>query len=138
MSDLIPLAELLAEIDREIKRVPACAATLQRARSIALTIPTIDAEPEVVESEWVNIKPCTNDAVEYADFIAYLARTEMGMASWECKNCGSIDMGAPTRKPCHCRGCGATMRNGDFDKSEMNIGARMDAPERAGKDGRDG
>jgi hypothetical protein len=47
MSDLIPLAELLAEIDREIKRVPACAATLQRARSIALTIPTIDAEPVV-------------------------------------------------------------------------------------------
>lgn len=87
-------------------------------------------EPEVVESEWVNIKPCPNDAVEYADFIAYLARTEMNIVSLECKNCGSIDMGAPTRKPCHCRGCGALMRNGDFDKSEMNSGARMDAPER--------
>lgn len=43
MADLISLTELLAEIDREIKRVPACAATLQRARSIALTIPTVDA-----------------------------------------------------------------------------------------------
>ena len=47
MADLIPLAELLAEIDREIKRVPACTATLQRARSIAMTIPTVDAEPVV-------------------------------------------------------------------------------------------
>ena len=47
MDDLIPLAELLAEIDREIKRVPACTATLQRARSIAMTIPTIDAAPVV-------------------------------------------------------------------------------------------
>lgn len=47
MADLIPLAELLAEIDREIKRVPACTATLQRARSIAMTIPTIDAAPVV-------------------------------------------------------------------------------------------
>ena len=47
MADLIPLAELLAEIDREIKRVPACTATLQRARSIAMTIPTVEAEPVV-------------------------------------------------------------------------------------------
>jgi hypothetical protein len=83
-------------------------------------------EPEVVQSEWINIEPCTNDAVEYADFIAYLARTEMNIVSLECKNCGSIDMGAPTRKPCHCRGCGALMRNGDFDKSETNGGERKE------------
>jgi hypothetical protein len=83
-------------------------------------------EPEVVQSEWINIEPCTNDAVEYADFIAYLARTQMHIEWWECKNCGSIDMGAPTRKPCHCRGCGALMRNGDFDKSKPNDGERKE------------
>lgn len=44
MNDLIELSELLSELDREIKRVPACAATLQRARSIALTIPSVPAE----------------------------------------------------------------------------------------------
>ena len=52
MADLIPLAELLAEIDREIKRVPACTATLQRARSIAMTIPTVEAAP-VVHARWM-------------------------------------------------------------------------------------
>lgn len=79
-------------------------------------IDRLAGEPEVVRSEWVNIQPCTKDAVEYADFIAYLARTEMSMASWECKECGSIDMGAPNCKPDHCRGCGATMTNGDCDE----------------------
>jgi len=93
----------------------------------------VSQEPEVVESEWVNIKPCTNDAVEYADYVTFLARTQMHIEWWECKNCGGFDQGASTRKPRHCRCCGALMRNGDFDKSEMNIGARMDAPERVGE-----
>lgn len=92
---------------------------------MALTaLDRLTQEPEVVESEWVNIKPCTNDAVEYADFIAYLARTQMHIEWWECKNCGGFDQGASTRKPRHCRYCGALMRNGDFDKSETNGGER--------------
>jgi hypothetical protein len=95
-------------------------------RAALAIIDRLSQEPEVVQSEWINIEPCTNDAVEYADFIAYLARTEMNIVSWECKNCGSIDMGAPTRKPCHCRGCGALMRNGDFDKSKPNDGKRKE------------
>ncbi len=61
MSDLIPLAELLAEIDREIKRVPACAATLQRARSIALTIPTVDAAPVVRCKDCIFANPVPKD-----------------------------------------------------------------------------
>lgn len=87
MSDLIPLAELLAEIDREIKRVPACAATLQRARSIALTIPTVDAEP-VVNAEWI-----LHQEIGF------------GEADKECSACGTMSLISSHR----CHRCGARM-----------------------------
>ena len=98
MSDLIPLAELLAEIDREIKRVPACAATLQRARSIALTIPTIDAEP-VVHARWMQ-----DDTLKDLYF---------------CSKCLTRDH----RKPKHkfCPDCGARM---DADRVDANGDAK--------------
>jgi len=109
MADLIPLAELLAEIDREIKRVPACAATLQRARSIALTIPTVDAAP-VVHARWV---------VNTDDFTP----------KKRCSNCGynrPIKVGENIKQEpeTYCNACGARMD--------------ADAPERAGKEREDG
>ena len=91
MSDLIPLAELLAEIDREIKRVPACAATLQRARSIALTIPTIDAAPVVRCRECrYMVGAFTNNKIECAKGYKH-----MGLDSF-C-SCGAR-MDAPERE----------------------------------------
>lgn len=106
MADLIPLAELLAEIDREIKRVPACTATLQRARSIAMTIPTIDAAP-VVHAEWI--------------FRIYDVDGEWHTAR-VCSNCEQNRV-AGIGLAMYCPNCGARMD--------------ADAPERAGKDGRD-
>ena len=93
MADLIPLAELLAEIDREIKRVPACTATLQRARSIAMTIPSVDAAP-VVHARWMQ-----DDTLKDLYF---------------CSKCLTRDH----RKPKHkfCPDCGARM---DADAPEM-------------------
>lgn len=49
-------------------------------RKLLSVIDRLSQEPEVVQSEWINIQPCTNDVVEYADFIAYLARTEQAGA----------------------------------------------------------
>jgi rubrerythrin len=94
MADLIPLAELLAEIDREIKRVPACAATLQRARSIALTIPTVDAAL-VVHAKWV-------------------ANTDDFTPKKRCTNCGynkpmKAGEGIEQEPEAFCPACGAMM-----------------------------
>ena len=92
MSDLIPLAELLSEIDREIKRVPACAATLQRARSIALTIPTVEAEP-VVHAYWEG---------RY--------EVNMNLGDWRlCTACGWDEWGKPEKGSPFCPNCGARM-----------------------------
>lgn len=100
MADLIPLAELLAEIDREIKRVPACTATLQRARSIAMTIPTVEAEP-VVHARWMH------DPHDISTFYAGNCsncgcapkRRTMSFKPWNyCPNCGArMDTDAPER-----------------------------------------
>ena len=111
MADLIQLAELLAEIDREIKRVPACAATLQRARSIAMTIPTVEAEPVV------RCKNCRNSSRIASDISGRMRHCWSGRG----RNNGD----------------GFSRVNGDGYCDE---GERMDAdaPERAGKEREDG
>ena len=99
MSDLIPLAELLAEIDREIKRVPACAATLQRARSIALTIPTIDAAP-VVHAYWRRKEYNIDGEITFGTACSECgAGTFSGLyAAKYCYKCGArMDADAPER-----------------------------------------
>lgn len=91
MSDLIPLAELLAEIDREIKRVPACAATLQRARSIALTIPIVDAAP-VVHARWEHSG--SDGTVIVCSACDFVSQYE----TMYCSACGAkVDADAPER-----------------------------------------
>lgn len=88
MADLIPLAELLAEIDREIKRVPACTATLQRARSIAMTIPTVDAEP-VVHARWIQHDLRVIQSECSACRTSFNVRMEYGLSTKYCPHCGA-------------------------------------------------
>ena len=70
------------------------------AREMIDDAPTIDP---VRHARWVEI-PIESDAVEYADYVGFLAKTEMNTVFWECSACGSFDRGASSRPPKFCRG----------------------------------